>query len=63
MFASKNFDAAVLDLGFLGMPLSQRLFPAMVINVSYAARRREGYWDTIQRTCGSVLRSIWKCFG
>lgn len=58
MYASGNFSGAVLDIGFLGKPLSDRLFPSMVVHV-HNSRRRQGL---IQRTLGPVLSSIWKCF-
>lgn len=65
MFTSKTLDDCVLDLGFLSLPLAQRLVPAMTIHV-HNSRKRQGFGSAlaalIHRTCGPSLRSIWKCF-
>jgi hypothetical protein len=58
MFASKNFDAAVLDFGFLGRPLQERLFPSLAVPIYN--RRRQPLLDAIQSTGAAFLRSIWK---
>lgn len=56
MFSSSKIS---FDIGFLGMPLQERLFPSMVVHV-YNPRRRQGLIPAIQRTVGAFLKSMWK---